>query len=223
MPDRGSPFFRRLVAWLTVVVILKVTAAVASNYWLYFPPDFSSDFLRNREAYFFGPYRVAFIAHLVGSPLAILLGLLLMAPWLRRNWPRWHRWLGRVQAINVLAVVAPSGLWMSAYTATGPVAAAAFATLSLATGATIALGWRAAVRRRFADHEVWMTRNFLLLSAAIVLRVACGFASVVGLTWTSFDAVVSWAAWLFPLAVYELIRRPKSRLGHVTAPRPSIS
>ena len=223
MSGRDRPLLLRLVTWLVVVVILKVTAAVVGNYALYFPPDFSSDFLRNRETYFFGPYRVAFISHLISSPLALVTGLLLMAPWLRRGWPHWHRRLGRIQAVNVLAFVAPSGLWMSAYTATGPVAAAAFATLSLATGATIVLGWRAALHRRFTDHEAWMTRNFLLLSAAVVLRVACGFATVVGVTWTGFDAVASWASWIVPLAVYELVRRPTPRPRRVAATQPSTT
>jgi hypothetical protein len=71
----------------------------------------------------------------------------------------------------VLLLLAPSGLWMSASAATGTIAGLGFATLALATAACAALGWRAAVGRRYAAHGIWMTRLFALLSSAVVLRL----------------------------------------------------
>jgi hypothetical protein len=112
---------------LTVLLILKVTVAVLWGYRAYFPPDFQSDFLRGRESYFFGSYRTAFHLHLASGPLSLVLGMLLISQRFRAKFPEWHRSLGRVQGLNVLLLVAPSGLWMAWYASTGPVAGAGFA------------------------------------------------------------------------------------------------
>src|SRR5262249_52642184 len=157
---------------------LKVVASVVSNYHNYIPPDFASDFLQGRESYFFGAYRWAFYAHILSGPVSLILGLILIGERFRIRFPRWHRDLGRLQVACVLLLVAPSGLWMARYAVAGPVAAVALATLAIATATCAALGARAAMKRRFADHRRWMWRCFLLLCSAVVLRLIGGFASV---------------------------------------------
>jgi hypothetical protein len=102
---------QRLLTLLTAVVILRVTAVVVLGYRDYLPPDFNADFLRGREGHFFGPYQVAFYAHLVSGPVSLLLGLLLLSQRFRRRWPRWHRRLGRVQVANVLLLVPADCGW----------------------------------------------------------------------------------------------------------------
>ena len=72
-------------------------------------------------------------AHIIAGPLALASGLALMSESLRRRFPAGHRRLGRVLVLGVLLVVAPSGLWMARYAATGAVAGMAFATLAIAT------------------------------------------------------------------------------------------
>lgn len=196
---------RLQIALLTigVLLIVKVTAEVLHGYRNYFPPRFDSDFLRGREPYFFGPYQFAFYAHLVSGPLSIALGLLLISPRFRNRHWQIHRLLGRVQAVNVLLFLTPSGLYMARYAIFGPSAAAAFSVLSFATAATIGLGWRAAVQRRFLDHQRWMLRNFVLLCSAVTLRVLGGLATVLDLQSSRFDQVASWVSWLVPLVLLE--------------------
>ncbi|WP_437229676.1 DUF2306 domain-containing protein [Planctomicrobium sp. SH661] len=214
MSSRPSSMMRVFTA-LVVLLILKVTAQVVLAYRQYFPPDFASDFLRGREAYFFGPYRWAFLIHICSGPLAILLGLLLISNHFRVRFPGWHRRLGRVKAVNVLTLVSPSGLWMSYYAASGPTAAASFATLSVMTGLSIAMGWKKAVERKFLEHRRWMLRNFTLLCSAVVLRLMGGFGTATGVDNDWYDPVASWACWLIPLGVleacfaFDLQRRPQ--------------
>jgi hypothetical protein len=133
------------------------------DYRHYFPPNFEADFLRGREAYFWGGYHWAFFTHVVSGPASLLLGMLLISERLRGNLPVWHRRMGRLQGICVLLLVAPSGLWMAWYAQSGTVAAAGLGLLAVATAAFVALGWKAAVARRFAEHQRWMMRTFLLL------------------------------------------------------------
>src|SRR5687768_14865399 len=147
-----SSALTRLLTALAALLICKVTLSVVIGYRDYFPPNFQSDFLLGREPYFWGAYRWAFYVHLVSGPTSLLLGTLLLSERLRSNVPVWHRRLGRMQGICILLLVAPSGLWMAWYAATGVVAAAGLAALAITTAACVALGWKAAVARRFADH-----------------------------------------------------------------------
>jgi uncharacterized membrane protein len=147
------------------ILVVKVTAAVVWNYLDYLPPDFRSDFLRDREAYFFGSYQWAFYAHLAAGPVSLLLGLFLVSERVRQRLPELHRRLGRIEGMLVLLVVAPSGLWMAKHAQAGAVAGAGFALLALATAGCVAMGWKTAMQRRLAEHRRWMWRMFLLRRA----------------------------------------------------------
>lgn len=197
---------RPLLRPLTGLLVCVVLAGILRNYPRYLPPDFTTDFLLGRDAYFNSGYQWAFYAHIATGPVTLLLGLALMSAALRRHFPAWHRALGRVQVAVVLLALVPSGLVMSAYAATGVVAGLGFAALSVATAACAGLGWRAAVQCRFATHEAWMTRLFVLLCSAVVLRLIAGLAVL-----ARFDAdwlypVAAWASWLAPLIAHETWR-----------------
>lgn len=197
----------------TGLLMAKVTLAVVLNYGEYVPPNFAADFLRGRDRYFWGPYHWAFYTHIASGPVALVLGMALISDRARRRFPAWHRRLGRVQVPCVLLLVAPSGLWMAYYAAAGPAGAAGLAALAVATGICAGLGWRSAVRRRFADHRRWMSRTFLLLSSAVVLRVIGGLASVAGVTGVWVDPLAVWMSWLVPLATFEWAEAGKRRAG----------
>lgn len=198
---------------LACLLVCRTTVSVLLTFRDYFPPDFRSDFLLGRDSYFFGPYQWAFYAHIISGPFALMAGLLLLSDSLRCRFPKWHRCLGRMQIVCVLVLVAPSGLWMAAYAATGAVAAAGFATLALATGFCAARGWRAAVRRRFDQHRCWMLRCFALLCSAVVLRVIGGLSDVLHWEWTY--PLAAWLSWLLPLSYLETGRLVGSRLVSV--------
>ena len=186
------------------MLILKVVGSVLLTYPDYFPPNFDADFLQGREATFFGSYQWAFNAHILAGPLSLLLGLLLISSKYRARFPRWHRRLGRMQGGLVILLVSPSGLWMAFYAGAGPIAGAGFATLAILTALSMAIGWRAAVRRQYAEHEKWMWRCYLLLCSAVVIRLIGGLATVTGLQYAWIDPVAAWACWILPLAVYEI-------------------
>jgi len=196
----------RALTILAALLVCKVTLSVVIGYRNYFPPNFESDFLLGREAYFWGAYAWAFYVHLVAGPAALLLGTLLISDRFRRAAPRWHRRLGRVQAALLLLLLVPSGLWMARHAATGAVAGWGLGTLAIATAACVVLGVRAAVARRFADHERWMWRTYMLLVSAVVIRLIGGLATV-----AQFDALwlyplSCWISWLGPLVVLETLQ-----------------
>lgn len=190
---------------MTGFLILKVTASVVTNYVQYLPPDFRSDFLTDRESYFWGAYAWAFYTHIISGPLTLLVGLLLINPMFLQTFPKWHRFLGRVQVLTILCVLTPSGLWMSRHAASGRIAGVGFACLAAATAIFAAMGWRRAVQRRFQEHRRWMWRTFILLCSAVVLRLTAGFTIIIGAERDWVYPLSAWASWLIPLAVFETI------------------
>ncbi|MDZ4779776.1 MAG: DUF2306 domain-containing protein [Planctomycetia bacterium] len=207
----------RLLAVLTAVLILKVTAAVVFEYRHYMPPNFQADFLLGREPYFWGGYHWAFYVHLVAGPLTLVLGTVLVSERFRQAFPAWHRRLGRVQVASVLLLLAPSGLWMAFYAATGAVAGAGLGALAIVTAICVALGWRYAVQRRFQTHRRWMMRTFILLCSAVVIRLIGGLATVAEIDAMWIYPASAWASWVVPLLVYEIGRSYGDRRGRLAA------
>jgi Predicted membrane protein (DUF2306) len=217
---------QQILRLLAGVLILKVTLSVVLGYSDYFPPDFASDFLRGRQAYFWGAYHWAFYAHIVSGPVSLVLGLILISEQFRLRFPKWHRSLGKTQAAIILFVLVPSGIWMARYAETGAVAGIGFSMLALATGTCVLFGWQSAVTRRFIEHRRWMWRCFLLLCSAVILRLIGGLATVndVGGTWSY--PLAAWASWLVPLAAFELgsaINRILRRTPNVAASQSALS
>lgn len=215
MRDKASFAMPRVLAVLVVLLICKVTLSVVIEFRHYIPPRFDSEFLSGRESYFWGAYAWAFYAHIVFGPITLLLGTLLTSHRLRRKAPAWHRRLGRVQGICILALVTPSGLWMARYAETGAAAGVGLGSLAIVTAVCVALGWRAAVGRNFAAHQQWMWRTYMLLCSAVVIRVIGGFATVARFDADWLYATSCWISWLVPLAILEAAQYVKTRVHRV--------
>jgi uncharacterized membrane protein len=200
---------------LAVVLILRVLAAILTNYPDYFPPKFDALFLRGREATFTGVYRLAFYLHICSGPVVLFTGLLLLSEYVRRRHAGVHRFLGRVQVVVLLVFVLPSGVVMSRHAFAGWPAGLSFLVLSAATAVCAIVGVVHARRRRYDRHRRWMLRSYILICSAVSLRLISGAAGLVGLPSPENAYIVAvWSSWLFPLAAYEILER-------VPAHRPS--
>ncbi len=74
-----------ILKWLAVVLIVRGTAAIFTNYPDYFPPNFDSLFLQGRRPTFTPLYRIAFYVHLFAGPFALLAGRSLLSETVRRD------------------------------------------------------------------------------------------------------------------------------------------
>ena len=193
-------------AWkfLAVVFMLRVLWGILSNYPSYFPADFTTPFLFDRERYFRGIYCIAFYIHIVSSPIALVVGLFLISDFSRRCLPRVHGIVGRVQIAAVCLAVAPSGLVMSFFALGGIISTVAFLLLSVLTSATALLGFRYAILRKFDEHQRWMWRCFVLLSSAIILRILTMVLSPFGWDPVLLYRFNSWMSWLMPWMILEI-------------------
>jgi hypothetical protein len=142
----------------------------------------------------------------VAGPGSLIFGTMLMSDRFRIWFPKWHRYLGRIQAGLVLLLVAPSGLWMAWYAAAGPVATAGFGLLAMLWIAVNLLGWRVALQRRFDAHRRWMLRSWALTLAAVTLRLYM-------LAFPSLDAyrAISFLCWIPNLLIVEAWLRLATR------------
>ncbi len=176
--------------------------AVLWSYADYFPPQFDSEFLRGREATFYGTYQWSFFVHVIAGPLTLVFGLVLLSKQLRQRFPRGHRFIGRIQVVCVL-IVAASGLRMAFNAGAGAIAGVSLGLLALLTGLSILAGWIHAVRRQFVLHRRWMLRCFVLLCSAVVLRLIGGFGTMTGVQSEWYNTIAVWVSWLVPLAALE--------------------
>ena len=217
----------KLILGLWVAIFLlagRVLVAIIAEYSNYFPPNFNSDFLLGRQSYFWGSYSTAFYAHIVISPIAIILAAMLM--WTGRR-PRskfafLHRQLGKVQAVLIVGIVVPTGLVMSLSPIAGPIAGAGFATLSIALLVTIVVAVREVRRGNISQHQIWATRCFILLCSPLLLRLLTGVTIVTGLQSPLAYQMSAWFSWMVPLLGYEAVcwvKRPRNRTEFQRVPK----
>lgn len=195
-----------ILAFVAVVGILIILTSVA-----YFPPSFEFGFLRGRESYFYSWYAIVFYVHVISSPIALFLGIVQSIDWLRERHLKLHRFLGKAYVIVVIGFTAPSGLAMSIKAEGGGVAVLGFALLALGTGFATWRGFRSARQGRIAKHRQWMTRSYLLICSAVLLRFIAAITNQfeLGITY----GAMAWLSWVPSLAIYEAVllrRRSKS-------------
>ncbi|TWT50282.1 hypothetical protein Pla22_30230 [Rubripirellula amarantea] len=202
---------RRALQIAVGLLFVRVLASTLWEYRWYFPADFQSAFLTGRESTFYGLYELAFYAHIISSPVALVLAGGLVVSGRQFFQPnvvlgrlrKLHRWGGRIQTFVVLGLVVPSGLAMSPGSRAGLPAVVGFLTLSSLTALTIIMAARAAISGRYADHRRWAMRCFLLLCSSLLLRVLGGAFIVLNVESRFTYQLNSWISWLVPLVIYE--------------------
>lgn len=215
-----DPSARRSKLWTiaaiaVVILFVRIFLGILVEYRWYFPADFDrSAFLSGRRYTFDAPYRAAFYVHILSGPLAIILGSWLMISGNRPTVRSWHRLAGKLQMFVVLALVVPSGLVMAKSAYAGPVAAAGFGLLSLATGVSAAAAVYFAMTRRLQIHQRWATRCFVLLVSPLILRLVSGAVIVLQCESQLSYQLNAWLSWLIPLAAIEVWWRIRPSVGN---------
>ncbi|MER6843923.1 DUF2306 domain-containing protein [Streptomyces platensis] len=156
----------RTAAWLVplAVVTVLVTARALTAY---VPPDLHTSRVPLRGELHYA----LLVAHIATATIAVLTGLAQSWPWLRRRSPAAHRWTGRAYFFAGVFPSALVGIPVIGLTPLGLSNQASLAVLDALWLLTGIAGYRAARQRRYADHRVWMVRNYALTLVAITSRL----------------------------------------------------
>jgi uncharacterized membrane protein len=167
------------------------------------------------------------VVHIVSAIVFALVGAFQFVPRLRRGRRAWHRRAGRVVVVAGLGV-ALSALWLNQFFprahATRDIVYPLRWVFGVALVVTLVLGFRAARRRNFPRHRVWMIRSFAIALVGGTQVFTLWFGGAVFGTGDLAQALMLVGAWAINLAVAEwAIRRPariRSRRRPATSARP---
>lgn len=151
--------------------------------------------------------------HLLFAVLIIIGGALQLITGVRRRWPRFHRWNGRVYMVSA-AAMSLGGLFMLSTRGTvgdsAQHAATAINALLILICAAMAL--RHAIARRIDLHRRWALRLFLVVGGVWMFRVGLTLWIVINQGPVGFDpktfqgpflVFLGFAQYLLPLLVLE--------------------
>lgn len=155
--------------------------------------------------------------HLVFVVVIVISGALQLTPAVRRLWPRFHHWNGRLYLASAL-LMSLGGLYMVWTRNTG---GDVLQHLSTSINALLIIGFgvmavREAMARRLDRHRRWALRFFLAVSGVWFFRVGLMFWILVNQGPVGFDpqtfrgpalTIIAFGQYLFPLALLELYFR----------------
>jgi hypothetical protein len=162
----------------------------------------------------FVAFPIPVLIHIVSATVFTLLGAFQFVPALRQRRGIWHRLAGRV-LVPAGALAALSGMWMATFAEHAVGDGVALSLLRILFGgfmfASIALGVRAIVRKKFVEHGTWMTRAYAIgvgagTQAIVLIPGSILFGSKDELS----RAVLMGAAWVINLAIAELVIRRRA-------------
>lgn len=199
-PDRGEN--KVLAAWIkrvawSVVVVLAL-------YYVWRNVGRYLDVAPETYGYLW-PKRAWLWLHLSGGTTVVLLGPLQFIGYIRRAYPRAHRWIGRCYLVGLLcASVAATGMFIT--TPLGWTTAYAFAVMIAAWLATGIMAWVAILKRQIEIHRAWMRRNYIITFAFVVFRLVTGTIPGINELGTIAEVFTTfgWMSWVVPLLLSEL-------------------
>lgn len=157
------------------------------------------------------------ILHIIAALVYSGIGAFQFLPGLRSRHLGWHRFAGRTLLVPAGAVVALSGLWMTAFYDVPPIDGLGLQISRYVVGilmlAFLVLGVLAVLRRDIRAHRGWMIRAYALaMGAGTQVLTSAPFALLFGAPDESWRLVQMDAGWLINIVVAELIIRRGRRL-----------
>ncbi len=180
-------------------------------------------YYRHYDAASFDPYwarRGWLFLHINGGTLALLMG-----PWqfwtgLRRRKLAIHRWTGRLFLLGVAMGVA-GAVGLSATTTYGWGFAVGLMGLASAWLVTTSMAYYTIRKGLVALHKEWMIRAYVVTFAFVTFRILSDYGPTSRLQPENDRSLtISWACWVVPLAITEMVFQIK-RMGAAVAARQS--
>ena len=208
-----TPARRRSAEWLVIVGLLLLSfIPISAGAFRLTQLSGGAQITPANARFFASPPPV--IVHIVSASLFAILGAFQFANSLRRRWPAWHRWAGRLLVICGL-LVGLSGLWMVLFyphpVGDGDFLSAQRLLFGSAMIVSIVLSFTAIRRGNVKGHRAWMMRGYAIGmgagTQALVLMVG---EMIAGKPGELSRALLMGSAWVINLAVAEWVIRRRS-------------
>jgi uncharacterized membrane protein len=157
---------RKQVRWALVALSAVGVAAAAAAPYLRFDPAASRVVLQPS----FPLHFPLLLVHIFSSVIALVTGPVQFLDRLRLRRPTLHKIIGRLYLGGVL-IGGSTGLVIGLYTDSF-IRQIAFLTLAVLWLFTGWKAYRTVRQRRFADHRLWMIRNYAMTMVAVTARIA---------------------------------------------------
>ena len=165
----------------------------------------------------------AVVMHLASAAAIMLAGAAQLVPQIRSRFPIFHRWNGRIYMLAAVTL-SLAGLYMTWFRGSvGDLPQHLGGTLNaILMWLFAAMALRYAMARDFKTHRRWALRLFLVVSGSWFYRIGFFLAIVINKgpfgfdpsTFTGpFPTFMSFANYLFPLAILEIYLRAQDRPG----------
>src|ERR1035437_269642 len=205
---------RRTVTILAWTGIVTLAVGFVIKYVLFY--------YRHYDAASFDPYwprRGWLFLHINGGALALLTG-----PWqfwtgLRRRNPRIHRWTGRLFLLGVATGVA-GAVGLSITTTYGWGFAVGLMGLASAWLVTTSMAYYSIRKGLVEMHKQWMIRAYVVTFSFVTFRILSDYGPTSRLQPESDRSLtISWACWVVPLAITEMIFQIRQMKAAIAARR----
>ncbi len=156
---------------------------------------------------------LAFYGHISFGGLALLTGWTQFSRALRRKHLQWHRRLGIVYLVSVLASGGCS-LYLAVHATGGWIAGTGFFLLGLFWIYFTLRAYAAVQRRKFGNHGIWMIYSYAACFAAVTLRIWMPLLIMAFGEFIPAYRLVAWLCWVPNLVfAYFWVRRQGLVLG----------
>lgn len=189
-----------------MLLLATVVAVVSLRYFLIPPQKAAHPALGEK----FARHLPLFLTHVTGGIVALFLG-----PWqfwggLRRRYPAFHRWLGRIYLLGILAG-GLAGLGMAVIAFGGLPSQIGFGGLAVAWLVTGVFALRTIRQGKVREHREWMIRNYALTLGAVTLRLWLPLLLSQGVPFPVAYPIIAWLSWVPNLVVAEVYLWAKGR------------
>ncbi|CEJ67950.1 hypothetical protein BN1195_00232 [Chryseobacterium oranimense G311] len=146
-------------------LMLKITLE-----YIPFNPNVSFLMIKQTEVQDRPEYLYFFYTHVYTSIFVLLSGFLAI---LRKDFGfrNFHKNIGKIYIFLILALAAPSGIYMGFFANGGFFSKLSFVILGSLWWLTTYKAYQSAKQKRFKEHKQWMWRSFALTLSALTLRI----------------------------------------------------
>lgn len=202
---RGWNFSNRITRILSYAFLLSISGLAIYYVFTETPRYF------NFTPQSYGPYwqnRFLLFFHIIGSTIALFTGLIQFISPIRKNYPKFHRILGRIYVIGVLTGSIGS-IYLSLNSVIGWMFGTALFTQSIIWIFCTVMAIICIYQRKIEAHQIWMTRSYISTFGFVTFRMVSETSILADVDIDARYAIIAFSGMVQSLFIYEIFRQVK--------------